>query len=511
MTQAASVTAEDLVRALKRRKAALPAEIGSFVVLEACEAQLRGGPARLSAAHVLISEEGTIQLAAMQACAELEATQTLHQLLAFMLVAAGPAPLPALMRLLEKGPSRGVWTLAALRDDLEASLVPLNRTASRRVLSRFVREIGWAERAPARKPTFQDLDSELSSFLSDDAPRAQRAPLLIEPEIDDTHEDLAEEVEDARDQVQFFESVRPAPREASGKTLVDVVPSGASVNPRSDEISLRARAHQPSEQHERAPSLRPVPRSSRPPSEIPRAPRSPALVWGGILLVLSIAIVVATLQLRPELLTRLTQGDPELAPKQPVVVVKRPAAGDLVVKVATERAQILRFVGRGPVSVPHLPLGIAHEFVGLSDGASPARLLVPKDAEWEGTPDGPRYEAAMQLAASVSGAAGTGAMELGDTLLPQDVGTPSEKLGTVRIVTTPRGAKVYQVIGFAPEARIEALPLESTQELLIYRKGYAPELRVVAPSDYLDRGDKKVAELDVTLSAAGKSAPSSKR
>jgi hypothetical protein len=500
MTQAATVTAEDLVRALKRRKAALPAEIGSFVVLEACEALLRSGPVRLTAAEVLISEEGGVELAAAPRCPELEASQTLHQLLAFMLVAAGPAPLPALMRLLEKGPSRGVWTLAALRDDLEASLVPLNRKASRRVLSRFVREIGWAERAPAKKPTFQDLDSELSSFLSDpaadrkSAPRAQRAPLLIEPEFDDTNEDPSEELDDAADQVEFFESTRPAPRESAGKTLVDVVPSFTTANPRLEE-QLRERAHQVSERSERSPSLRPMPRSSRPPSEIPRPARSPALVWGGLLLALSILVVVATLQLRPELLERLVHGDPEPAPKKPLVVVKRPAAGDLVVRVTNERAQILRFVGRGPVSVPHLPLGIAHEFVALADGASPARLLVPKDAEWESTPDGTRYEAAMQLPQTPAG----NAMELGETLLPQDVGSPSDKLGTVRIVTTPRGAKVYQVIGFAPETRVEALPLESTQELLVYKKGHAPELRVVAPSDYLDRGDKKVAELEITL------------
>jgi hypothetical protein len=449
-----------------------------------------------------------VQLASAPTCPELEATQTLHQLLAFMLVAAGPAPLPALMRLLEKGPSRGVWTLAALRDDLEASLVPLNRKASRRVLSRFVREIGWAERAPARKPTFQDLDSELSSFLGDEVPRRQRASLLIEPEPDDTNEDLAQEIEEAQDQVQFFESARPAPREAGGKTVVDVVPNGANTNPRSEERLARERAYEASERSERSPSLRPVPRSSRPPSEMPRPARSPALIWGGILLVLSLAIVIATVQLRPELIARLTHPEPEPATaKQPVVIVKRPAAGDLVVRVSTERAQVLRLVGRGPVSVPHLPLGVAHEFVGVSEGASPARLLVPKDAEWEGTPDGPRHEAAMQLGAAGS----SGALELGETLLPQDVGSPSEKLGTVRIVTTPRGAKVYQVIGFAPEARVEALPLESTQELLIYRKGYAPELRVVAPSDYLERGDKKVAELEITLPSLSKTGGSLRR
>jgi len=505
MSQPAAVTADDLVRALKRRKAALPAEIGSFVVLEACDALLRSGAVRLTAHEVLIAEDGFVQLVAAATCPEPEATQALHQLLAFMLVAAGPAPMPALMRLLEKGPSSGRWTLAALRDDLEASLVPLNRNASRRVLSRFVREIGWAERAPARKPTFQDLDSELSSFLSDE-PRS-RPPLMIEPELepDDTQDEPTPPVREEPDDISFFESVRPAPLVSAGKTLVDVVPSGARTNPRAEDPPSLERAA-PSQRTERAPSLRPMARSSRAPSEIPRAPRSPALIWGGILLALSLAIVIATLQLRPELLGRLQHGDPEPVVKAPVVVVKRPAAGDLVVRVSTERAQVLRLVGRGPVSVPHLPQGVAHEFVAVSDTASPARLLVPKDAEWEGTPDGPRYEAAMQL-----GTAGpSGTSELGETLLPQNVGAPNEQLGTVRIVTTPRGAKVYQLIGFAPEARVEALPLESTQELLIYRKGYASELRVVAPTDFQERDGKKIAELEVTLNALGSAREQSK-
>jgi hypothetical protein len=219
------------------------------------------------------------------------------------------------------------------------------------------------------------------------------------------------------------------------------------------------------------------------------------------LLVLSAGIVLATLELRPDVVARLQKPDAldTLKPKEPQVVIKRPAAGDLIVRVTNERAQILRFVGRGPVNVPHLPQGISHEFVAINDEATPARLLVPKDAEWESTPDGPRYEAAMQLGKAAPGAA----RDLGETLLPQDVGSPGATLGTVRIVTTPKGAKVYQVIGFAPEAKVENLPLDATQELLIYRKGYTPEVRVVAPSDYVavegGAPDKKIATANVTL------------
>jgi hypothetical protein len=214
------------------------------------------------------------------------------------------------------------------------------------------------------------------------------------------------------------------------------------------------------------------------------------------MLLLSAAVLGATFYLRPELLSRLVNGSEPAQVQKPLApVVKRPAGGDLEVRVTNERAQILRFVGRGPVTVEHLPLGVAHEFVATAEGRAPARLLVPKDAEWDSTPDGKRFEAAMQLAGGGEGAS----LDLGDTLLPQDVGSPSSTLGSLRIVTTPKGAKVYQVIGFAPQALVEDLPVEATQELLIFRKGHVAEVRVVAPSDFVEQGGRKRAVLDVTL------------
>jgi hypothetical protein len=494
MSRPASVTAEELVRALKRRRATLPAEIGSFVVLEACEALLVRGPELLALDGIHVSEEGSVWLPQGTRCAEADAAQALHRLLTTMLVAAGPAPPPALMHLLERGPSGGSWTLGGLRDDLEASLVPLNRGASRRVLSRFVREIGWAERAPDKKPTFGELDSELSSLLGVEQPRPAIPSLrerLRDAEILQSEPPPAPPQEEL-DDVRFFESVRPGLKPAAAKTLVDAAPPEA-VRPARDVPA------------ERRPSMRPVPSSapSGPAGDSTLdlgGPRKLRALWaGGALVLLSVLVLLVTFRLRPELETRLVKpqaGAEPAADGRPKVIVKRPPGGDLVVRVATERAQILRLVGRGPVSVQHLPLGVAHEFVAIAEGFSPARLLIPANAEWEATPDGRRFEAAMQLGQP----AGEGGLELGETLLPQDVGSPSTTLGAVRIVTTPRGAKVYQVIGFAPEAVVEQLPLEASQELLVFRKGYASELRVIGPSDYVDAGGRKRAEVEVTLS-----------
>jgi hypothetical protein len=95
------------------------------------------------------------------------------------------------------------------------------------------------------------------------------------------------------------------------------------------------------------------------------------------------------------------------------------------------------------------------------------------------------------------------ALDLGDTLLPQNVGTPRSELGSVRIVTTPRGAKVYQLIGFAPEARIEDLKLDQSEELLIWKRGHEPVSRTVAPTDFVAAAggtERKVAQVELTLS-----------
>lgn len=496
MNRPAGVTAEELVKALKRRRATLPAEIGSFVVLEACEALLVRGPELLALDSIHISEEGSVWLPPGTLCAEGDAAVALHRLLTTILVAAGPAPPPALMRLLEKGPTDGNWTLAGLRDDLEASLVPLNRGASRRVLARFVREIGWAERAPAEKPTFGELDSELSSFLGVEQPRPPIPSLrerLRDAEILQS-EPPPEPPQEELDDVRFFESVRPPFKDNAAKTAVDAAPPQ----------DLRPARDVPKE---RRPSMRPAPsdapsRQARDSIFDLKGARKTRALWAGAgLVLLSVAVLVLTFQLRPDLEAKL--GKPpasagEASGGRPKVVVKRPPGGDLAVRVATDRAQILRLVGRGPVSVPHLPLGVAHEFVAVAEGFTPARLLIPPNAEWEATPDGQRFEAAMQLGKPAE----EGAMELGETLLPQDVGSPSTTLGTVRIVTTPRGAKVYQVIGFAPEAVVEQLPLEASQEILVYREGFAPELRAIGPSDYADVGGRKRAEVEVTLAPA---------
>lgn len=181
-------------------------------------------------------------------------------------------------------------------------------------------------------------------------------------------------------------------------------------------------------------------------------------------------------------------------PKAPA----RPAVGDLTITSRPGRAQVLLLIGPGPAVATDLPLGVAQEFVAIADGYTPARAVVPADAAWEDASGQPRYELAIQADRAKTPAQ---EQQLGATLLPRDVGTPQARLGSVRVVTTPRGAKVYQLIGFTPDVRVENLPLDQSYELLVYLEGRPPVIRHVAAADFHEQSGngKRVADVSVEL------------
>ncbi len=508
MSAAGGVTAEELVRSLRRRQAALPSEIGTFVVFEACEAMLSHAPMAATLGSLIVSDEGTVSLPSAERTDQEGAARSLHSLLTSLLVVAGPAPTPALMRLAEEGPLDGRWTLDQMRDDLEAALVPLNRTASRRVLARLVRETGRSDRPSGRaqpRITFNELDQELSSLLGVEHEPTRESPEEIaqarsratearyrapRQHHDDTVREAVENLEQSHDDVSFVDA--RAARRHDDKTVVDAVNAVHAAH----TVDI----YPPPQGRPFASQLRGLESISERPERTMRAPRGTSSLGGFALMLLAVGLAAAILVLRPDLLQRLRgEGAAPTAKPSALSTVQTPRGGDLIVRVSNERAQILRLVGHGPVTVKHLPVGVAHEFVAIADGAEPTRVLVPADAEWEQSPEGRRYEVAMQAGSALK--PGT-PLDLGDTLLPQTVGSARGDLGSVRIVTTPRGAKVYQLIGFAPEARVQDLTLDKSEELLIWKRGHEPVASIIEPSDFLaqpEQGANKLAQREITL------------
>jgi hypothetical protein len=465
MSAAGSVSVDELVRALDRKSATLPAEIAAFIAFSGCESMLEQGPRELAGpSQVRVNENGSVVLHG-PACEEALGARSLHRVLVQMLQASGRNLPPALQRLRDSSESE-LASLRSFLDQLEATLVPLNRTASRRVLARFAREAAHPRIDPGA------VDAALSALLGGESSNDGRRPRSLEPDARPLQVDLLEGLDLDGDE-HYLETRVSAPSrmsdfEGATSALPSVRPSMAPGSP-----SARSQASGLEELGS--------PSSSR------------KLFIGFALVALAVLIVIVATSIRDEhareelLRTEAAAATLELA--KPAAVVN---VGDLSVHVSEPNAQVLRYIGRAPVSVDKLPVGVAHEFVASAEGHQPARALVPAHAEWEATAEGARYELAMQLSE------GNDALELGPSRLTAQ--GSAKGTGSVRVVTTPRSARVYQLVGFSPDVKVENLPLDGPHELLIFREGFTPVLRALQPSDFVQRGDKRVAEVTVELS-----------
>lgn len=128
-------------------------------------------------------------------------------------------------------------------------------------------------------------------------------------------------------------------------------------------------------------------------------------------------------------------------------------------------AEVFVKVGRAPLDVDHMPVGVRLEFLATAEGYAPGRAVIPKDADWEST-DGaaPRFELAVQLDAFHGS---------GHKAPPWPPGEPGSEVGgsgppgTVHIVSTPRGADAWLLVGLGPMAQIDALPCTGDVDVLV--------------------------------------------
>jgi hypothetical protein len=409
-----------------------------------------------------------------------------------LLVCAGPAVPRGMIELIEHGSERRARSLSALHAALTACLMPLNRGATRRIIARLVREVrkpaDAAHSSSPAGPSPAELDAQLDSLL-DGSP-----------------------------------SARPERAAGSQRAAASQVEAAAVAASQPAEHGLPV---SPVERARAAMSSGP-PRSRRPRTE-PRFERDLLLeahsaranfglwVFGlSTLAAVGLLVVYFTLGRQQPVSAANALGalglDVQRAPAPAALAARsNPVAhklyGDLVVQSRPERAQVLLRIGSAPALATDLPLGVAHEFVALADGYAPARALVPSDAVWESA-DTPRYELAIQAAPLRSGS-DPKRLVLGATLLPREPGSPQGRLGSVRIVTTPPSAAVYQLVGFTPDARIENLTLDRSYELLIYAEGRPPVIKSVAPEAFVPQDGKRTAIVDVSIPANALSAVAS--
>lgn len=532
MNDLLGTTLQDLLASLKAKRIRVPSEIGAFVALEVCEAVARG-PARVSAAEVRIGDDGTVSIFVPPNSASSEdAASSVVGLLASALVAAGTGVPSALIRLVEDGAPTGPGCLDRLQSELESALVPLNRAAARRVLSRMVREARRdAPRALSERPgpvarldealddlleprsTEQKLDDALDAALTLPKPAKIPANLLGAAAAPAPSADL-----DPVDALLMDVGGAPAARSDDAATIADAVdPAMPTIadegsSERADPTPPRGR---PAPASASAPRAEPARARREAPARVEGSdllPDEPPPAGGGALGLVLAFVIVAVLSaavlawMRPDLVDRaLGRPPPPAEPVGPTpeelaarARADRARYGSIVVRSTPPEAQVLLYVGRGPAIVEDLSPGGVYELVAIADGMAPSRALVPADAAWETNEEGLlRYELAMQVPDEPMEAS---RLDLGESRMPDDVGTPRAEVGSLRVVTSPPGAKVYLLVGFTPDVHVENVSTEEVVELLVFLEGHDVERVVVAPSDWHDTEDgTRAAELDVTL------------
>jgi hypothetical protein len=480
---------DDLLVTLRRKGVPVQFEIGAFIVLEACEAIIRR-PTVIGRSDVLIDDNGRVLVSASSGRATVEdSARSLIDILSELLLASAPGIPDMLLQIIEQGPSDRQWTLTRLRDDIEASLVPLNRSATRRVLARLVREANKEGDRRSTQPRFYksqtELDHEFDELFGrepDDIAVSSAEPIdSTRPKKFDAYEDRAER--------RAFSSTPPE-RKAS-----------ASSKPRDDEIVGDARRDSVRLSLETKQGLEDdfaglEEKSDRPSRLLPSI--------GLLTIVLVIIIAYFVFIHRSEntssvdLTSRTTtesQGhhkeEQNNRPEPPQVT-----GSILRVTSSPSNAQVLLFVGRSPVRVERLPLGVEHEFVAIADGFIPGRVVVPSDAVWKNENGVSMYTLEMTLDDQT---ARRPTSALGSTRLSQKASIPSKELGTVAVRTVPPNSTVYQLVGFTPSVAIENLATDKPIRLLVYTSGYEAKELDVRPDQWVEQNGRRTVEVDAVL------------
>lgn len=529
-----------LVDELEQRGDRLPFEIGAFVALEACEGLLQQA-VKLEADDVRVTAEGSVVVApSAERAGPDEAARSLVSVLSLLLVAAGPGVPPHLLQLVrESVTGEAQRDLRHLHDAIEASLIPINRGASRRVLARLVRE---SDRPPAPEEAAIDpyeLDAELDELLGDPASRSlDREPgsvPLTEPDEAVTARITVPKAVAEPVTALVRESVGRAEAE-TGSLVVSEKVRVASEPPPLPRARVGGASAEPvatSQLHEepvtatirvRFPETEPE-SAEVPVGEADTSSGRTSQVLGPASAA-AIESATATTQLwatvppvedqlesaAPDRPVEARASAPQPSKRAPSLwpwalllaaavgvyalggtgVLDRfarsapppaseapPQTGTIEVTVTPADSQIFVFVGRGPAVAEGLALAGPHEFVVFDRGLEPSRAVVPQDVTWATTDDGAMYELAVQ------------ARPLDGPSEPQGLGAPltpssptGERRGRVRVITNPPGAKVYRFVGVGPTVEISTASIHEGQEVLVYHPEHSARRAVIGPSDW---------------------------
>jgi hypothetical protein len=157
-----SVTLSEVQRAARAHRAPLAGESAGYLVLAIAD-QVLLAPRLVQAADVQLSEDGALRVLSGRASSEEDAELSLRRALDQLLLVASSGS-AALTRASRRTAAVG---LSSLVRELEAALIPVNRSAARRALSRLHRETARA--------------LETGTLPADEEPEAVASPAPVAP------------------------------------------------------------------------------------------------------------------------------------------------------------------------------------------------------------------------------------------------------------------------------------------------------------------------------------------
>ncbi len=451
----------ELVEELEQRGDRLPFEIGAFVALEACEGLLRES-VKLEPDDVRVTLEGSVVVAESAASAAPdEAARSLVSVLARLLVAAGPGVPPDLLQLVKESmtgqTTRG---LRDLHDAIEASLIPINRGASRRVLARLVRE---SDRPPAHDDSQVDpheLDAELDELLRDPGVRTLEPAKRQLP--------LQESEEPVTERILIPRGVR-GDADAEAGTDADAR-TGATAGTDADP----------------APKSFPPPVADHQPKTVPVPPSEPA--WRGASVPVpdlgvpaAAAVARAPRQIPEPITATIRKWQPE---EEEPARAEAPAPASASVPVSATV----------PVTETGLETPTEAVFGAGSVSGSESIPTPPRQSHPSAAPPQPYDRPSLPqqpprrrgglgiwlLAAGLGlGAYALYATGTLDALMRPSVPTTVSVVGgTIEVSVTPPDAQIFQFIGRGP-AVAEDLPVGSAHEFIVFDQGLRPSRAIV--------------------------------
>lgn len=143
-----SFTLSHVMQGARRAPEILSSETAAYAVLSLAE-QIMGAPREVTADGVLLNASGSLVVADVPHCSAQVADECLRELLSSLLERVSSATVSDALRHVVQSDAKGP---VALRSELQAALVPLNRSAARRALARLYRKVAALSADSALEP-----------------------------------------------------------------------------------------------------------------------------------------------------------------------------------------------------------------------------------------------------------------------------------------------------------------------------------------------------------------------